>query len=113
MIYSIPNKYLKKMKEESDFLWLLKWYHKQCDGDWEHGSGVHINTINNPGWSISINLDDTELSVLEFQEIRINYTEKSWLLCRVEEFKFKAYCGPSNLPEVLKIFREWAEGQKE
>jgi hypothetical protein len=38
---------------------LEKWYSGQCNGEWEHGSGVHISTIDNPGWSASIGLHDT------------------------------------------------------
>ncbi len=43
--------------------WLLEWYHKQCDGEWEweHGSsGVHIGTLDNPGWYLTVNITDTE-----------------------------------------------------
>jgi len=30
-----------------NFLWLLNWFRNHCDGDWEHGSGVHIETLDN------------------------------------------------------------------
>ncbi len=29
--------------------WLLNWFYKQCEGDWEHENGVEIGTIDNPG----------------------------------------------------------------
>jgi hypothetical protein len=45
---------------DNNFLWLLKWYKSHCNGDWEHGRGIHLDTIDNPGWSLSINLEDTE-----------------------------------------------------
>jgi hypothetical protein len=43
--------------KENAFLWLLKWYHDHCNGDWEHGKGIRISTLDipDPGWSISIN----------------------------------------------------------
>lgn len=28
---------------DENLIWLLTWYESQCDGDWEHGNGVHIN----------------------------------------------------------------------
>jgi hypothetical protein len=99
---------------EHDFLWLLKWYHDHCNGDWEHGSSIHIDTLDNPGWSITINLQDTMLEHKKFQEIELEYSKDSWLFCFIKDGKFEGRCGPFNLPEALKIFREWAENcQKE
>ena len=34
--------------------WLFKWFYEQCDGDWEHGKGIRIGTLSNPGWFINI-----------------------------------------------------------
>ncbi len=31
---------------------LQRWYSAQCDGDWEHGLGVRIETLDNPGWMV-------------------------------------------------------------
>jgi ribosomal protein L37E len=31
---------------------LSDWYAAQCDGDWEHEFGIHIGTLDNPGWSV-------------------------------------------------------------
>ncbi len=55
----------------NDFLWLQYWYQIHCNGDWEHSSRIHIGTIDNPGWSLTINLEDTELESKEFQQIDI------------------------------------------
>jgi Immunity protein 53 len=41
--------------------WLQAWYAARCDGDWEHGYGVAIQTLDNPGWSLRINLEGTML----------------------------------------------------
>jgi Immunity protein 53 len=92
-----------------NLLWLLEWYHKQCDGDWEHCNGVKIGTIDNPGWYLKISLDETELQNRDFQQIDINRSENDWIYCSVEEKIFKGFGGPFNLPEILLIFREWAE----
>jgi hypothetical protein len=45
--------------EKDDFLWLQKWYRTHCDGDWEHSRRIHLGTIDNPGWSVTLNLQDT------------------------------------------------------
>jgi hypothetical protein len=93
--------------------WLQKWYSNHCNGDWEHGNSVHIGTLDNPGWSISINLDDTELESKLFLKIKIERSETDWLTCFVENKKFEGRCGPYNLLEVLHIFRDWVENSDE
>ena len=42
------------------FEWLQNWFKSQCDGDWEHEYGVKIETVDNPGWYVVINLTGTE-----------------------------------------------------
>lgn len=58
---------IARMREE-DFLWIQKWYQAQCNGDWEHSYGIIIETIDNPGWSITIDLETTELEGKTFKK---------------------------------------------
>lgn len=94
---------------DDNLVWLLKWYYNQCDGDWEHGNGIQIATIDNPGWYLRISLEETELQNLQFQKIRIDRSEHDWFRCFIEDDVFEGVGGPFNLPEVIKIFRDWAE----
>ncbi|VHO05290.1 immunity 53 family protein [Candidatus Rhabdochlamydia sp. T3358] len=100
-----------KIKEnlmiEDDFLWLQQWYQDNCDGDWEHTYGVSLENIDNPGWSLIIDLNETDLEYANFQEIKIDRSEEDWILCTVKNTKFEGRCGVRNLPEVLKVFRHW------
>jgi hypothetical protein len=89
--------------------WLFSWFYNQCDGDWEHGNGIQIGTIDNPGWYLKISLDETELQDKEFQKIRIDRSEHDWIRCFIENGVFEGVGGPFNLPQVLQIFRDWAE----
>jgi hypothetical protein len=92
-----------------NFVWLQKWYQVHCDGDWEHDERIRIGTIDNPGWFLTVNLQDTEVEKKEFKEININRTESDWMFCRVREYLFEGRGGLSNLPEILEIFRQWVE----
>lgn len=76
-----------------------------CDGDWEHGNGIKIGTIDNPGWSLTIDLENTELQEKEFHEIEIDRSSDDWLFCFTKNNKFEGRCGSINLSEVLQIFR--------
>jgi hypothetical protein len=52
--------------EPRDALYLLqRWYVAQCDSEWEHGFGVEIGTLDNPGWCIRIDLNHTALGAVE------------------------------------------------
>lgn len=92
-----------------NFIWLAKWFDKQCNGDWEHGNGIRIGTLDNPGWYITISLLDTELEDKAFQTIAVERSEVDWYHCFVKNNKFEGPCGIFNLPEVVEIFRSWAE----
>jgi hypothetical protein len=86
---------------------LQKWYENQCDGDWEHQYGIEIGTLDNPGWSVSIDLTDTDLEEKEFQKISNTESERDWILCRIEEGKFEGDGGPQMLEEIIKVFLDW------
>jgi|SRR6185437_6124886 immunity protein 53 of polymorphic toxin system len=105
-----------------DLKWLQHWFLAHCDGEWEHGSGITIETLDNPGWHVTINLDFTELQSAPFEPIVREATEADWIHCRVIERKagpvpygepnfrrFEGAGGPLNLPEILATFRAWAE----
>jgi hypothetical protein len=38
---------------------LQRWYLGECNGDWEHSYGVRIDTLDNPGWIVTIDLHET------------------------------------------------------
>src|SRR5688500_11087080 len=93
--------------DASNLTWLQHWCLSQCDGDWEHGFGVHIETLDNPGWIVKINLIGTELEGQRFDRIKIERSEQDWILSWVEEDIFKCASGPLNLDESLSFFRTW------
>jgi len=81
-----------------------------CDGDWEHTYGIKLSTIDNPGWALDIQLEDTPLASAPFQTVDIQGTsENDWFFCEKSEFVFRASGGPRNLEDVLKVFLDWAE----
>lgn len=101
-----------------DLSWLTRWYLSQCDNDWEHIHGVKIETLDNPGWSLLIELADTELEGQAFERVTQGQPSGSleewqrtgsWWIAAVEGTVFEAHCGPLDLPAVIGIFRRWAE----
>ncbi|SDC26046.1 Immunity protein 53 [Paenibacillus sp. UNCCL117] len=92
----------------NNLVWLQQWFYEQCDGDWEHMQQIYINTLDNPGWSIRIDLLETSLENENFNNIRIERTDTDWLICRVENHTFMGSGGVFNLNEVIEIFKNWA-----
>lgn len=94
---------------------LQQWYHKQCDGDWEHTWGVRIGTLDNPGWEVEIDLVATVLEDVLFLEQSYGMGEAGdtsgdeWLMCKVEGHVFTGFGGPFKLDEIIEIFLKWAE----
>lgn len=90
---------------------LQHWYRMQCNKDWEHTFGITIETLDNPGWHISIDLIETELEHRPFASINRGHSEddEDWIICKREESRFVASGGAGNLTELLDIFLSWAD----
>jgi hypothetical protein len=85
--------------------WIQSWYATQCDGDWEHEFGVKIDTLDNPGWSLAIDLENVTTEFDRKFRREVTRSEDDWCISRVEGNQFLAYCGPLNLGEALHEFR--------
>jgi hypothetical protein len=63
------------------------WYSAHCDGEWEHGFGVTIATLDNPGWSVTIDVEGTQLASTPFESVKTAVSDTSWVRCHVTERK--------------------------
>src|SRR5262245_43882128 len=89
---------------------LASWHGLQCDGDWEHSYGIRIETLDNPGWSVKIDLTGTDLEEAPFEEYKEDFDHVArWLTCRKDGSAFCIACGPSRLEDALQVFLAWAE----
>ena len=87
---------------------LQTWYDAQCDGDWEHGYGVRIESLDNPGWLVTIDLGGTSLESKAFDPVNRLEPEREWMSCEVKEGRFEGAGGPFMLEEILQRFLQWA-----
>jgi Immunity protein 53 len=88
---------------------IQNWYHSQCNGYWEHEYGIKIDTLDNPGWHITVDLAGTNLETKEFQQIEIDKSNDDWFVCRVIDKKFDGHGDPQKLEKILQFFLEWTK----
>ncbi len=92
---------------------LQQWYARHCDGDWEHNRGIVIESCDNPGWWVRIDLRGTELADQTFIPILDGDDDPmdpngDWLRCYVGDNCFNGAGDPSKLQAILSLFLEWA-----
>jgi hypothetical protein len=88
---------------------LENWYSHHCDGTWEHQHGIRIETLDNPGWRLEIDLKGTPLILVHYADLGVERSATDWVKCRVQDGKFEGFGGPGNLSELLEAFLKWAE----
>lgn len=94
---------------QNKLLWIQTWFLAQCNGDWEHTYGVKIDTLDNPGWSVIIDLTGTMLESVSMTPVVNERTDDNWVNCSIVERQFRGYGGPENLLEVLEVFKGLSE----
>ena len=94
---------------EGNVVWLSSFFQSLCNGDWEHGIGCRIQTLDNPGWHFTFDLSDTVFEDIPFPSVVSLRTEADWINCSKEGPQFSAVGGVGNLNELISIFRDWVE----
>lgn len=86
---------------------IQNWYQIQCDDNWEHQYGISIENIDNPGWSVKIDIVKTSHEFIEFKSIDIERSDTDWISVRRNSSVFEGFGGVNNLEEILNIFINW------
>ena len=99
--------------ENLDILSRLEaWFKAECDGEWEHNYGINIETSDNPGWIIKIDLSETSLFGLGSAEKRCDVSEKDWINVKISELIFEGSCSAGKLLELIDEFLYFTENRK-
>ena len=94
---------------------LQEWYLAQCDEEWEHVYGITIRTLDNPGWTLDIDLKGTPLESTIFPEHSYGVdsdavdSDDDWISCKRDGGKFIGRSGPRKLNEMIEVFLTWAK----
>jgi Immunity protein 53 len=90
---------------------LQQWYASNCNGSWEQYNGIKIETLDNPGWMLKVELEETNLQNHAFVSIDIDNCEDDWYICKVNNNRFEALGDPTKLDKLIEIFIDWAKSQ--
>ena len=85
--------------------WIENWYGSQCNGDWEHNYGIKIETIDNPGWKVEIDFNDTGLSYENVPWKLYENSENDWIGIKIKNNKFYSSGDPAKLNKILELFK--------
>ena len=98
------------MSTQKSIIKIQDWYISNCDGDWEHACRFKLESLDNPGWMLTVDLAGTHQENQAFTERRANYEhDTQWIFVRKEGAKLKGACGPTKLEEMLTIVAEWLQ----
>ena len=78
------------MDEPDSLTWLHAWYAIQCDGAWEHEYGVSIETIDNPGWFLKLDLRETGVDGSTFAKREVHRSKNDWFIAHVVDERFES-----------------------
>lgn len=81
-----------------------EWFRAQCNGDWEHSYGFSIETTDNGGWYVEVDLTDTAWADRLLPFGREERSDSDWVQVEIRERKFIGSGGISNLGEILWYF---------
>jgi len=89
------------------FGFLASWYSARCDGEWEHEFGVRLETIDNPGWNLQVDLVGTEMEGRVVDQVTQIPEGGGWVIIASDGSVFEASCDPMSLRLVVHEFEKF------
>ena len=89
--------------------WLSQWYKDKCNGEWEHLNSIKIESLDNPGWQIKIDLENTELEGYDIKYSLIEKSPNDWYGLKIQNNVFHAAGDTNKLLFLIEKFREISE----
>ncbi|WP_083448670.1 Imm53 family immunity protein [Actinoplanes rectilineatus] len=93
------------LSDDEGFGYVLRWYSEQCDGDWEHEFGIRLESLDNPGWNLRIDIGGTDLEGVLLAWFRRDYEVGRWMMAYSDGVVFEANCDPSSLYLAVDEFK--------
>ena len=98
--------------EYSSLIKLEKWYQSQCNGEWEHNYGITIGTLDNPGWTVDIDLKETDIEGANMENLIVDNGDNDWIHLKIIDDLFIGRGDPKKLHYIIEAFLHFVEKQK-
>lgn len=86
--------------------WLEQYLIDHANGEWEHDFGITIQSSDNPGWLVKIDLSGRAMEPLNRDPIiNVRRSESEWITISKKDQSLIGTCGPANLDELLLNMR--------
>ncbi|MDA3615459.1 immunity 53 family protein [Polluticaenibacter yanchengensis] len=85
--------------------WIEQWFFENCDGYWEHENSISIQTSDNPGWIVEIDLSNTQLQDLSIPYSVIEISDRDWIGYSVVNKKFTGVGDIFKLEKIIELFK--------
>lgn len=82
---------------------LQGWYESNCNGDWEHSSGVKIESLDNPGWMVRLDIVGTQVEGKMLGRVIVDNSVENWLHYWSDGESIQAAGSPQRLRDALKV----------
>ena len=99
-----------------DLTWLAMWFRSRCDGRWEHEKGIRIESIDNPGFWIHVDVEPSASNELlevhgEPPSVANGYIAPiaDWMQCEIKNGEFSGAGDPTKLGRIIACFRRYIE----
>lgn len=102
-----------------DFHDIIEWYQSHCDDSWEDQYGVRLETLDNPGWLLTVDLIHTDLQGRTMTEVREGIAPEEhpvsprWIHCFVRENQFRGACDPAQVARLFQTFSQFQRAKHE
>ena len=119
-LLSVRRRYISPMNERQrapqtvvDFRDIIEWYQTHCNDVWEHQNGVRLETLDNPGWLLTVDLIHTDLQGRAMIEVREGIAPNNhpvsprWLHCSAIDNQFRGACDPTQVARLFEIFHQF------
>jgi hypothetical protein len=84
-------------------------YWHQRNENWKHEFRLSMDTLDNPDWKITIDLNNPDIINKIFETYKVERAKNNWCCCWIENLKFEGRGGAKNLREILEVFFSWLQ----
>ena len=88
---------------------LQHWLQRNYNDTWDHGEAISIETLDDPGWAVRVDLRGTTLEQTPLAESKVEHSADDWTVIRRTATSFEARGGLGNLEDLLVAFLDWAD----